>query len=81
MVIKQNHYHLHYTNSADGSPQQPGNVYLSLIMVQGELQPEIAELSLSSYRPRPAAWMASSPSPAPLASAQLPVFAWQLQSS
>lgn len=50
-------------------------------MVQGELQPEIAELSLSSYRPRPAAWMASSPSPAPLASAQLPVFAWQLQSS
>lgn len=63
-----------FTFAVDSSPQQPGNVYLSLIMVQGELQPEIAELTLSSYRLRPATWMASSPSPVPLASAQLPAF-------
>lgn len=43
-----------FTFAADSSPQQSGDVYLSLIMVQGELQPEIAELTLSSYRPRPA---------------------------
>lgn len=43
-------------------------------MVQGELQPEIAELTLSSYRFRPATWKASNPSPVPLASAQLPAF-------
>lgn len=63
-----------FTFSVDSSPQQPGNVYLSLIMVQGELQPEIAELTLSSYRFRPAAWKASNPSPVLLASAQLPAF-------
>lgn len=63
-----------FTSAADSSPQQPGNVYPSLIMVQGELQPEIAELTLSSYSFRPAAWKASNPSPVPLASAQLPAF-------
>jgi len=60
--------------AVDSSPQQPGNVYLSLIMVQGELQPEISELTLSSYRFRPATWKASNPSPVLLASAQLPAF-------
>lgn len=64
-----------FTFAADSSPQQSGDVYLSLIMVQGELQPEIAELTLSSYRFRPATWKASNPSPMPLASAQLPAFA------
>lgn len=63
-----------FTFSVDSSPQQPGNVYLALIMVQGELQPEIAELTLSSYRFRPATWKASNPSPVLLASAQLPAF-------
>lgn len=60
-----------FTFAADSSPQQSGDVYLSLIMVQGELQPEIAELTLSSYRFRPATWKESNPSPMPLASAQL----------
>lgn len=63
-----------FTFAVDSSPQQPGNVYLSLIMVQGELQPEIAELTLSSYRFRPATWTTSNPSPVPLASAQIPAF-------
>lgn len=45
-------------------------------MVQGELQPEIAELNLSSYSFRPAACKVSDPSPVLLASAQLPAFIW-----
>lgn len=69
-----------FTFVVDSSPQQPGNIYLSLIMVQGELQPEIAELTLSRYRSRPAVWKASNPSPVPLASAQIPAFTQQPRS-
>lgn len=69
-----------FTFVVDSSPQQPGNIYLSLIMVQGELQPEIAELTLSRYRSRPAVWKASNPSPVPLAWAQIPAFTQQPQS-